>query len=405
MQLMMKFRIHNFGPIIKGFTQDEYMNISGVTIFIGGQGTGKSTLAKVLSTLMWIEKALVRDDFSEKALQQTGKFKTHFAFNGIHGYFQKETEIEYCGEYYHLHYQAEKLGIEKMDFGSEILLPKIMYVPSERNFVSVIPKPSVISNLSLSIATFLDEYENAKRTLSGPISLPVTDGEFSYDKLNDISWVERKGNKTRLSQASSGYQSVIPLYLVTRYLSELISNEDVPLNVTNYRNMRKELELIMNNEKMDSTKKNYFLNMILPKYKPSYLVNIVEEPEQNLFPDSQIRMFHALLEYQNKQKHNQLIVTTHSPYIVNALSLSVACFMAAKTVSGHEKHLEKLRAIVPSPAWLDPEMYTVYQLDEEGNIAKLPTFDSIPSDENILNSCLGDFNDSFSRIMEIEDSL
>lgn len=66
-----------------------------------------------------------------------------------------------------------------MDFGSEILLPKIMYVPSERNFVSVIPKPSVISNLSLSIATFLDEYENAKRTLSGPISLPVTDGEFS----------------------------------------------------------------------------------------------------------------------------------------------------------------------------------------------------------------------------------
>lgn len=47
----------------------------------------------------------------------------------------------------------------------------------------------------------------------------------------------------------------------------------------------------------------------------------------------------------------------------------------------------------------------MHQLDGEGNIAKLPTFYSIPSDDIILNLCLGDFNDSFSRIMEIVDSL
>jgi predicted ATPase len=401
----MKCKIRNFGPISQGFPNDGYMNINGVVIFIGGQGTGKSSIAKVLSTIFWIEKALVRGDFSEKTLKLPGRFKKNFSFHGIDEYFQKETEIDYWGEYYRLHYSSEKLTIIKNDFGPSVLLPKIMYIPSERNFLSAIPKPSTISDLSPSIATFLDEYESAKRKLSGPITLPVKKGSFSYDKLNDVSWVEKKGNKTRLSQSSSGYQSVIPLFVVTNYLSNLISNEEIPLNVNNFRNIRKELGMILSNEAIDTSQKNYFLNMILPKYRPSYFINIVEEPEQNLFPESQIRVFHSLLDYFNRQRHNQLIITTHSPYIVNALSLAVACFIVQEKSNGNEKIRTSLREIVPEAAWVSPDKFTIFQLDENGTITQLDNHDSLPSDDNLLNVCLGEFNEAFARILEVEDSL
>ena len=65
----MKLSIKNFGPITSGFVKEEFMEIADFTMIIGPQGSGKSTIAKVLSTLMWIEKALVRGDFTEKELK------------------------------------------------------------------------------------------------------------------------------------------------------------------------------------------------------------------------------------------------------------------------------------------------------------------------------------------------
>ncbi len=59
---MSKIKIKNFGPIKEGFKEispdgsiNEWMEIKKVTVFIGNQGSGKSTVAKLISTLSWIE--------------------------------------------------------------------------------------------------------------------------------------------------------------------------------------------------------------------------------------------------------------------------------------------------------------------------------------------------------------
>jgi len=60
---MSKIKIKNFGPIKEGYQDyDGFMDIKKVTIFIGNQGSGKSTVAKVISTLLWIEKANNREN-------------------------------------------------------------------------------------------------------------------------------------------------------------------------------------------------------------------------------------------------------------------------------------------------------------------------------------------------------
>ncbi|WRH68347.1 MAG: AAA family ATPase [Planktothrix sp. GU0601_MAG3] len=48
---MSQIKVKNFGPIKSGFTDnDNFIDIRKITIFIGNQGTGKSSIAKLIST-------------------------------------------------------------------------------------------------------------------------------------------------------------------------------------------------------------------------------------------------------------------------------------------------------------------------------------------------------------------
>jgi hypothetical protein len=44
----------------------------------------------------------------------------------------------------------------------------------------------------------------------------------------------------------------------------------------------------------------------------------------------------------------------------------------------------------------------VYQLDNAGNITKLPDYEGIPSDDNFLNKSLAEGNELFGSLLEIE---
>ena len=72
---MSRIKIKNFGPIKEPKSvKDEWIDIKKVTVFTGNQGSGKSTVAKLISTFTWMEKVLTRGDFKEKELpDQVGR--------------------------------------------------------------------------------------------------------------------------------------------------------------------------------------------------------------------------------------------------------------------------------------------------------------------------------------------
>lgn len=413
----MKLSIKNFGPITSGFVEEEFMEIADFTMIIGPQGSGKSTIAKVLSTLMWIEKALIRGDFTEKELKLPGRFRSRFDYHTIKSYFSDDSVMEYIGSMYHIVYRGEsKLHVERMTNSERTSIPKIMYVPSERNFISVLPKPSLISDLPQSFAAFLDEYDKARKDLNGDLALPINDVFFSYDRLNDISWVKRHNNRTRLSQAASGFQSLIPLFLVSTYLAKQYTSErqsvenditsnlghNVGLSNEDLTRIRSEMQELLAKNPNDTRLMN-MLNSLLASRVPSYFINIVEEPEQNLFPDTQIRMLFSLLSYRNLNEKNKLIVTTHSPYLLNAVSLAVASRDVYDKQNPFSESRRELEGIVPQGAAIASEQLRIYLTDDEGKISLLKNIDGIPSDENYLNDILGSFNDDFGRILEMGD--
>ena len=72
---MSNITIRNFGAIKEHRAPIE---IKKVTFFIGNQGSGKSTVAKLIATFMWIEKALVRGDYDKTWFKRKNRFLITF---------------------------------------------------------------------------------------------------------------------------------------------------------------------------------------------------------------------------------------------------------------------------------------------------------------------------------------
>ena len=403
---MAKLKINNIGPIknTNNF-KNEYIEFDGVTVFIGNQGTGKSTISKIYSTLAWIEKALVRGDFNINYISQYNRFKKQLAYQNIGNYLNDDSYIDYIGKAYQIIYRNGKVEvIENLDKDSEYLFPKIMYVPAERNFVSTVERPDLVKRLPLPLYTFLEEYEYAKQNLSETITLPIGNIKFEYRKQNKKSWLIGDDYKIDLLEASSGYQSLVPLFLVTNSLSKIISNENnasfKERNVVDENKIRNQIDKIFSNDKISEDIKTLLLEKLSSKYKYSSFINVVEEPEQNLYPTSQKGILFSLFSNKNKNDLNKLIITTHSPYIINHLTLAIKAFMVKPTID--DSLFGELNDIVPLDAAINPSTVNIYQLDESGNIEKLDNYKGLPSDENFLNEFLGAFNDDFVKLLEIE---
>ena len=76
---MSKIKIRNFGPIKEGYQENGgWIDIKKVTIFIGNQGSGKSTVAKLISTFMWLEKALIRGDIKAPLSYVITSYSIHY---------------------------------------------------------------------------------------------------------------------------------------------------------------------------------------------------------------------------------------------------------------------------------------------------------------------------------------
>jgi predicted ATPase len=411
---MSKIKIKNFGPIKEGYQDNGgWIDIKKVTIFIGNQGSGKSTVAKLISTFTWIEKALVRGDYNKKWFERKNKLKNQYLnYHRLENYFKingiDHSIIEYKGDAFNINYENGSLFIEEVN-NKSYQLPQIMYVPAERNFITYVKTPKELKLSSASLKEFLTEFDNAKEELKGLLKLPINNTEVEYDKLNDTLNVKGEGYKVKLTEASSGFQSLVPLYLVSNYLAHSVkkqseSNKE-PMSSEEMQRFKKGVEGIWSNDNLTDEQKRIALSVLSAKFNKTAFINIVEEPEQNLFPTSQQKMLFSLLDFNNINKGNKLIITTHSPYLINYLSLAVKANYLKNKIKDEEKK-EKLNRIIPIKSTISGDDLVIYELNEiDGSIKKLETQNGLPSDENELNIRLDESNELFAQLLEIQQGI
>jgi hypothetical protein len=119
-------------------------------------------------------------------------------------------------------------------------------------------------------------------------------------------------------------------------------------------------------------------------------------------------MLNSLLEFNNLTTGNHLILTTHSPYVINFLSIAIqGDYLKNKIESTTNSpiFLARLDKIIPLKSVVAAADVAVYQLDDAGNITKLPDYEGIPSDDNFLNRSLAEGNTLFDNLLELEEDL
>ncbi|MNE48939.1 hypothetical protein D3C80_1434300 [compost metagenome] len=207
----------------------------------------------------------------------------------------------------------------------------------------------------------------------------------------------------------------MPLILVTKHLSDIINNKiqdnRKELNRDEEVKIRKAVTELLKDNKITEEVLKAALEEISSRFKYESFINIVEEPEQNLFPLSQKEILFELLKYYNENTNNSFVMTTHSPYIINYISLAIQAFYLKdkigelNDINKQDILTDKLNEQVPLSSSIPTEKVSIYQIDELGSINRLEMPYGIPSDKNYLNQQLRFGNIIFDSLLEIEEEL
>ena len=237
---MSRIKIKNFGPIREGFVgNDGWLDIEKVTVMIGDQGSGKSTVAKLISLFSWIEKSIVRNLISVNHLNDS-VFKNLCLQQDIFEYFSKDTFLSFEGDAWSFEYDGQKktfnsnINVKKSE---QYVLPKIQYVSAARNLLTILynislqnivdNKGNIIdmaSNIPFMVRELNKEYMKALSELAqNGFPLPISDTSVYFQ--NYSTFIVTKGTRISMSAASSGIQSITPLLLVSYYLSKEVQKD------------------------------------------------------------------------------------------------------------------------------------------------------------------------------------
>jgi predicted ATPase len=357
---MQKIKIKNFGPIANA-----EIEIKKAVVLIGGQGSGKSTIIKLISTFMWLEKDLYRStvtgesDF-EKYFQVD--VKKLLAYHRIDDYFKENTEIVYQGLAFKLSFSNDKFHSEKT--GSDFIYPQIIYIPATRNLTFQIDNLKVGNYIHFGLRDFIGDFQIAASNFKYPLKLPFSKAEITKGEFNTLRLKEDGEYDIKLSDASSGFQAVAPMLLLAEYLQKKMTDG-------NY-----------GEKNSDAPKATSF-------------VNIVEEPEQNLFPETQMQVVKSLVEICNRNDNNKLIISTHSPYVLATINNLILAGKAG------QKFPKKVAERVNENLWLNKKDVFA-AIVENGTVDELidEDFDMIPMEQ--LDAVSRIINDEFDYLYQYE---
>lgn len=392
---MSTITIKNIGPI----KEVVEISLNRINVFMGPQSSGKSTIAKIISFCTWVEK----DVATNQSLSEYEENKTYFrerleSFHKIKGYFNSDSYIHYKSEVVGIVWENEECSISWVDKYA-YKRSKIAYIPSERNMV-ILPEARKSEFGNTNIRSFLFDWFEARKKYSNKNNLSVLNLGVNYYYIEGSEEDHIRGNNNGaeydilLSNASSGLQSITPLIAMVEYLTKWIYDEDIISFEQDERRSRTSKILIEEkllkayNDNLHIEDLQELLKLFIKKleeeeekavkcfddYKTIFnnlfeTANsqfIIEEPEQNLFPETQRDLVYYFLQKCLDKEGNRLTFTTHSPYVLYALNNCMMAGLVSKKMEANE--LGKLKCNLSKINPLDVSIYEIREGVVRGTI-------------------------------------
>ena len=381
--------IKNFGPL----KEVEIDDIKPLTVFIGKSAGGKSIIMKVIVLMRYIYKMVNIRSYLKNAKITRSPFKLRFnslLHDGLKGMITAQTEIYYTveinGNKYTLKYTNRGLQSDINIPDKDLIFFKEAYVSGMRSLIPIWASKAVSvkgENLGFFFHETFNDFNDATDVIK----------EQKLEYLNLKMKVRKSGNRPKLftieslqndavpielRYASSGIQTSAPLVAIVHYFAQEFSFKDAfQRSVLNY----------------------LYKQDLLTKFTPGinrnklgkYVHIHIEEVELSLAPEDQRAFMSNLVEevfHKNKKDRKLgLMVSTHSPYIVNRLNVLLRA-----------GYFEKARENYP---FLEKDDIAVYRVNE-GKIISLMATDN-DTGEYVINAL--DMSDTMERIFEEYESM
>lgn len=381
--------IKNFGPL----KEVEINDIKPLTVFIGKSAGGKSIIMKVIVLMRYIYKMVNIRSYLKNAKITRSPFKLRFnslLHDGLKGMITAQTEIYYTveinGNKYTLKYTNRGLQSDINIPDKDLIFFKEAYVSEMRSLIPIWASKAVSvkgENLGFFFHETFNDFNDATDVIK----------EQKLEYLNLKMKVRKSGNRPKLftieslqndavpielRYASSGIQTSAPLVAIVHYFAQEFSFKDAfQRSVLNYlykQDLLTKFTLGINRNKLGK-----------------YVHIHIEEVELSLAPEDQRAFMSNLVEevfHKNKKDRKLgLMVSTHSPYIVNHLNVLLRA-----------GYFEKARENYP---FLEKDDIAVYRVNE-GKIISLMATDN-DTGEYVINAL--DMSDTMERIFEEYESM
>ena len=312
------------------------LSVKDYMVFIGPQASGKSTISKGI----YFFKSL-RDDLIKYVLDSVEK-GTLTKPLGTYAKRIRSKFLNYWGSSYHLNDICLKYFYSDEIFIEISLEPVHGYI--EPVFSDGFKKRfSDIVNITNG---FLAEKRKREAVFLGVSE--ILKGEYKYDRDGEKIYIS-KDKYTKLNYSSSGQQEVIwILHLIFLLILE---------------------------------KKGVFI--------------VIEEPEAHLFPEAQKEMV-DLISLMANVNNNQVIITTHSPYIIS----SINNLLYAEKIGMQKGEIVSKK--IYSGFWINSENLGAYYINDG-------TYESIIDDEldllkvELIDSASKTINEEYDFLLDLED--
>lgn len=372
---MASIHLKNIGPLSDTGT----IELGRFNIFIGKQSTGKSTLMKTLSFCQWLEKKIMTGDEKQLSYAYTHYSRFLRELKQFHrlsdNHFKTDSEIHYRGECIDIDLTGNKNAkiIRHTDFEEKRHNTKLSFIPSERNLVSAIKNvdKTYRSNDYDVLFNHIFEWSEAKSNTSEnqPADLGIVGAmEYYYDAKLDRDIIRLHDSHETISPfyASSGVQSVLPIVVMTDYFTGPVFSKNISLSKQDIATLFSKLSEDKNSEKPEE--KLFAIAKKLYLYKNCRL--FIEEPEQNLFPESQQSLINYLVSKinvasQQTGMQSSLTISTHSPYVVTAFNVLISASIAQRV-----NPMETFK-IVPQEQIISIDELRAYYIHENGTMTDI----------------------------------
>lgn len=443
----MNLIIKNIGPI-----EEVELKLNRFNVLIGPQSSGKSTIAKIVSFCLWMEKNVL--------LQQDSRYITRafihenlLSFHKLTNYLNSGYSIHFIGEILEFRFDDQICEVKLNAHIETCKMSKVAYIPAERNTATV---PNIASlklpmnNLRSYLFDWLEIHQ--KFTKENAIGLLKLNLKYFYEETSKKDIIQLpNGKEITLEEASSGLQSVVPLYVYIYYLTNWVYEHREDLSFEKKQKMEDALVRNFTNAALRGKESTRYINTeealaipelvksvrdvvqefeLLSKAESREVFNakirdmgglkkilmwqdnlsyphhsniIIEEPELNLFPETQKDLMYALTGMINIER-DKVLLTTHSPYLLYALNNCMMGYLSKDHIPPEDEDLAWTKR-----ANINPEYVSVWEIRD----GKFASYQNNPNqtiqDErglirnNYFDRIMKNIMCDFSALMEYSD--